>query len=269
MSLAPLPAREPDAGRPSQARFTDALLGGRDNYAVDRAWVERVLEVAPQAREVAREHRAFAGRALRLLAAGRGVEQFLDLGSGLPHRDNTHQVVQRYRPGARVVYLDNDPVVLAHGRALLEENDSTHVVDADLTRPDEALTAATKHLDLDEPVGLLMCGVVHHITDTATATRVVREWTAALPAGSYLVLTHHCDPGGAHSGLVRTYDERLRGTELAGVHRALPEVEAMLAGLEPVPPGLVPLHAWWPDGPRLDPLTPLHDTVIGVVAHKP
>ncbi|MCG8914414.1 SAM-dependent methyltransferase [Actinokineospora sp. PR83] len=261
-----------DLEAPNQARLSNALLGGRDNYTADRNLVERLLRIAPEARAVAREHREWVGRVLRMLTVQRRVDQFLDLGAGLPTADNTHQIVQRTNAEARVFYVDNDPIVLAHGRALLEENELTHVAEADLTDPAAALASPvlTRHLDLTRPVALMMCDVVHHITDDATALTVVRGWLDALPTGSYLVLTHHFDPedGGEPSALARRLDHELRDTPLATTHRGRARIDEFLTGLKRVPPGLVPLHDWWPDGPRFSPLAPMNHTVVGVVAYK-
>jgi SAM-dependent methyltransferase len=274
MTVEHAPLRAPlDFEVPNQARLCDALLGGRDNYAADRVLVDRLLRVAPEARAVAREQREWVGRVLRLVTAQRRVDQFLDLGSGLPTGDNTHQIVQRHNSEASAFYLDNDPIVLAHGRALLAENERTHVVEADLTEPAAALGSPVleRHLDLTRPVGLLMCDVLHHITDDTTALRVVREWVAMLPPGSYLMLTHRLDPedNGPLSGLAAELDRELRGTPLATAHRTRGVLDGFLAGLDRVPPGLVPLHEWWPDGPRFAPLAPMNHTVVGVVARKP
>ncbi|GGS60977.1 MULTISPECIES: SAM-dependent methyltransferase [Actinokineospora] len=262
-----------DFDRPNQARLVDALLGGRDNYAADRALVSLLLEVDPGARQAARDHRDWVLRCLRLLATAHGVDQYIDLGSGLPTTDNTHQIVQRHRSDARVVYVDNDPVVQAYGRALLEDNDLTHMAPCDLTDPHAALSAPelARVIDFDRPIGLMMCSVIHHILDDAVAAKVVRGWVDLLPSGSYVLLTHQCDPedGGEHSALAHRLDAALRDTPIAGVHRRRATIEGYLDGLEMVEPGLSLLHEWWPDGPRMLPLTGMNHLMLGAVARKP
>ncbi|MGW5055344.1 SAM-dependent methyltransferase [Actinokineospora sp. NPDC004072] len=262
-----------DFDRPNQARLVDALLGGRDNYAADRELVDRLLDVDPGARQMARDHRAWVLRCLRLLSTAHGVDQFIDLGSGLPTTDNTHQIVQRHNPEARVVYVDNDPLVQAYGRALLEENDQTHMAACDLTDPHAVVSSPvlTRTIDFDRPVGLMLCAIVHHILDDTRAAEVVRGWVDVLPAGSYVMLTHQFDPddGGEHSALARKLDSAFAGTPLAGVHRKREVIEGYLAGLDLIPPGLVLLHKWWPDGPRLRPLAGMNHLTLGAVGRKP
>lgn len=262
-----------DFDQPNQARLTDALLGGRDNYAVDRAMAERLLDLDPGARQMARDHRDWVVRVLRMLVMDHHVEQFIDLGSGLPTVDNTHQVVQRYDPQARVIYVDDDPVVQAYGRALLEENDHTHMAGCDFTEPRRALAAPefTRHLDPERPTALMMCAIVHHVVDDTKAAAVVRGWLDVLPPGSFLLLTHNYDPadGGEHSALARRVDGIFRGTALEGVHRTRARIASFFEGLDLIHPGLTYLHEWWPDGPRLRPLSGLNHTMLGGVARKP
>ena len=262
-----------DFDRPNLARLVDALLGGRDNYAADRALVDRLLDLDPGARQMARDHRDWVLRGLRLLVTAHDVDQFIDLGSGLPTTDNTHQIVQRYNSEARVVYVDNDPVVQAYGRALLEENENTHMASCDLTDPVAAMDTPelSRNLDLDRPIGLMMCSVVHHILDDDTAAEVVRGWVDVLPSGSYLMLTHDYDPadGSDHSALAHKLDEAFRQTPLESVHRTRDQIERYFDGLDLIDPGLDLLHNWWPDGPRMRPLTGLNHIVLGAVARKP
>jgi hypothetical protein len=156
-----------DTSRPSVARMYDCYLDGKDNYAVDRAAVEQVAEVLPEVRQVARENRAFLRRAVRYMAR-QGIRQFIDIGSGLPTVGNTHEIAQTIVPDARVVYVDNDPVVLAHGRALLASDDNTSVATADMHSPDDVLQHAetTKLIDFDEPVGILLIAMVHFLASS-------------------------------------------------------------------------------------------------------
>ncbi|GAA4550056.1 SAM-dependent methyltransferase [Amycolatopsis samaneae] len=262
-----------DFGRASLARLSDALLGGHDHYEADREAMRRLLAIAPGARAMAKEHRDWLVRVVRFLAAKRGVGQFLDLGSGMPTAENTHQVAQRYNPEARVVYVDNDPVVQVHGRAVLEENDRTHVSGANLTVPAETLwdPVVVEHLDFAEPVALILCSIVHHIDDFARASHIVRSYVDALAPGSYLLLTHHVEPeaDGPRRELARLLESTFQGTGLGTVHRPREQIESFFTGLDLLPPGLCLLHEWWPDGPRLAPLSELNFLTLGGVARKP
>ncbi|WP_239154618.1 SAM-dependent methyltransferase [Amycolatopsis sp. FDAARGOS 1241] len=258
--------------QPNLARVSDALLGGCDHYEADRAAVRRLLDIAPGAETMAREHRAWLVRVVRFLAAERGVDQFLDLGSGLPAAENTHQVAQRHNPDARVVYVDNDPVVQVHGRAVLEENDRTHVSGADLTDPGATLgdPIVYRHLDFDRPMALLLCGVLHHVDVLDRAQHIARTFAAELCPGSYLVLTHHHAPTDdpPRQALAQLLDSTFEGTALATVHRSRAEIASFFTGLNLLDPGLGYLHDWWPDGPRLTPLDDLNFLTLGGVALK-
>ncbi|GLZ42364.1 SAM-dependent methyltransferase [Actinokineospora sp. NBRC 105648] len=262
-----------DFEAPNQARMFDALLGGRDNYAADRALVDRIAEIAPHVHEMARDHREWFGRALRLLVTQRGVDQFLDLGSGLPTADNTHQIVQRHNPEARVVYIDTDPVVLAHGRALLEENEYTHMADLDLTDPRYASTDPDlcRKVDFERPVAVMLCAVTGHIVDERRAHDTVRGWIDAVPSGSFIVLSQQYDPadGSRHSELAQALQAAFVGTDVATVFRTREVIEGYLEGLELIDPGLTYLHEWWPDGPRQTPLTDMNYIMLGALARKP
>ena len=262
-----------DFSKASLARLSDALLGGHDHYAVDREAMRRLLAIAPGAREMAKEHRDWLVRAVRYLAGKRGVDQFLDLGSGMPTAENTHQVAQRYNPDAQVVYVDNDPLVQVHGRALLEENYLTHVSGADLTLPQETLNdeVVKEHLDLSRPVALILTSIIHHIDDYDRARRIVAEYVEALAPGSYLLLTHHYEPeeDSPRQELAQLLETSFQGTGLGSVHRSRAQIQAFFDGLDLLPPGLVHLHEWWPDGPRLHPLTELHYLTLGGVGRKP
>ncbi|WP_051791604.1 SAM-dependent methyltransferase [Amycolatopsis jejuensis] len=258
--------------RPSSARLTDALLGGHDHYACDRDLVRRLLDVTPDAAVPAREQRQWLVRTIRHLAAQCGIDQFLDLGSGLPAPENTHQVAQRYRPGARVVYVDHDPVVQVHGRAVLEENEHTHVSGADLADPGATFgdPVVYRHLDFERPVAVLLCGVLHQVASADEARYIVRSYVSELAPGSYLLLTHDHVPGDAASGdLVRRLGAVLGREGLDTVHRERGEIESFFAGLELVEPGVVPLHEWWPEGPRFAPLSKMHFLRLGGVGRKP
>ncbi|RZQ65260.1 SAM-dependent methyltransferase [Amycolatopsis suaedae] len=262
-----------DFDQPSIARVFDALLGGHDHYEVDRAVLRQIMEFVPEAPAMALEARQWLIRTVRFLADRVGIDQFLDLGSGLPTAQNTHQVAQKNNAEATVVYVDHDPVVQAHARALLVENDFTHIAGADLTQVEETLSdpVIAKHLDLDRPIGLIMCAVIHHIPDLAMARKVVHAYTEAMAPGSYLVLAHQFDAadGSEWSEVARSLEQRFSGTGLDTVYRTREEIGSFFEGLELVEPGLSFLHEWWPDGPRTTPLEKLNFITLGGVARKP
>jgi hypothetical protein len=192
---------EIDTSVPHSARIWNYWLGGKDNYPVDRDAGDQFRQAFPEIVEVARSSRAFLVRAVGYLAGEAGVRQFLDVGTGLPTADNTHEVAQRVAPEARVVYVDNDPVVLAHARALLTSSPegATAYVDADLHDPDTILRLATPTLDPTRPVALMLLGVLGHIADDEEARSVVKRLLDGLPSGSYLVLCDGTDTSQAGS----------------------------------------------------------------------
>ena len=268
------PSQQIDPTKPSVARVYDCFLGGKDNYDVDRAVFEEVNAVAPQMATLALTQRAWLGRVTRFLAASAGINQFLDAGAGLPSAENTHQAAQRLNHNARVIYVDNDPVVLAHGRAILEENDFTHLVDADLTRPDEVFShpAVRKFIDLDQPVALIQSSTIHHVSDEARPLEIMRRYIELLPRGSYLVLSHFCDPedDGPGTQLARFVEQVFAGGPMgSGYFRTKAQILEYFGDLELVPPGLVRLRDWWPDGPNLRPVTREDEVLLGGVARKP
>jgi hypothetical protein len=180
-----------EASTPNVARMYDYYLGGKDNFPADRQAAERVLAIVPEVRAAVRANRAFVGRAVRFLAAA-GVRQFLDVGSGLPTRRNVHEVAHELAPDARVVYVDDDPVVVVHGRALLACTDTVAVVQGDLRRPEEVLghPEVRALIDLDEPVAVLLTLVLHFVTDAEDPVGIVRRLRDAMAPGSYLVVSH-------------------------------------------------------------------------------
>src|SRR5580704_5066710 len=186
-------ARPPfDVSVANQARIYDYLLGGKDNYAADRAAVDAVLKIAPEMGFTARANRAFLGRAVRYLAAEEGIRQFLDIGTGIPTAGNTHHVAQAAAPDSRVVYVDYDPIVLAHARALLNSSDAgaTEYIDADLRDTDTILARAGRLLDFTQPVAVTMLFILHAIPDEDDPHAIVATVLDALPPGSYLALSH-------------------------------------------------------------------------------
>ncbi|ASR37275.1 hypothetical protein BAY61_22305 [Prauserella marina] len=258
---------------PSVARVYDAFLGGKDNYEADREVFRQIDAVAPQMKDLARSGRRWLIRMTRYLAREAGMTQFLDCGAGLPTAENTHTVAQRENPEARVVYVDNDPVVAAHGRALLEENDRTHLVMADLTEP-EALFShpeVTRAIDLDQPLALFQCSTLHHLSDERDPWDIMRRYRDLLPDGSYLALIHFHDPedGGAASELARFVEDIFaRGNMGSGYFRTREQIERFFGDFEVLPPGLVRLNDWWPDGPHLQPHTVADDVALAALARK-
>ena len=198
-SPAPVPSPKIDATVPHSARIWNYWLGGKDNYPVDREAGDKYREVYPQIVDTARAGRYFMARTVRYLA-GQGIRQFLDVGTGLPTVDNTHEIAQRAAPESRIVYVDNDPLVLAHARALLTSSaeGTCDYIDADMRDPGGILAAAAQTLDLGQPVALLLMGVMGHISDYGEARRIVGGLLGGLPAGSYLALADSISSGPAH-----------------------------------------------------------------------
>ncbi|MGW0825562.1 SAM-dependent methyltransferase [Streptomyces sp. NPDC002845] len=240
--------RRIDSTKAHPARVYDVFLGGKDNYQVDRAAAAAALAANPRGYLDVRHNRDFMRRAVTRLAEEDGIRQFLDIGTGLPTAENVHQIAQRINPGSRVVYVDHDPVVLAHARALLTSGPEgrTDYIDADFREPAQILEQAGKTLDLDEPVALVLVAVLHFIEDEV-AYPVVRELMDALPSGSRLVISHITEDLNAENirAVQRTYTERgftfvLRSKDEVG--RFFTEA----AGVELGEPGVVPVHHWFP-----------------------
>ncbi|MBD2895351.1 SAM-dependent methyltransferase [Actinomadura nitritigenes] len=256
-----------DVTKPSIARTYDVVLRGKDNFEVDRAFVDEIVKIVPEIYDVAAYNRQILGRGVRYLAGEAGLRQFLDLGSGLPTVQNTHQVAQSVAPESRVVYVDNDPIVLAHGRALLAENDRTTVVTADVREPEEILAneEVRRLLDLDRPVGVLLVGILHHLHDDEKPQRVVDTLMDAVPSGSHLFITSFC----ASSQEAVDAEVQYQGLLGTGRFRTPEEIERWFAGLELLEPGVVPLPLWRPDGPVPNELTVGHRLMYGGIARKP
>ncbi|MEJ2869828.1 SAM-dependent methyltransferase [Actinomycetospora sp. OC33-EN08] len=261
-----------DRTRASIARVYDCALGGKDNFEADREVVEKLKLVAPEVEQFTVDHRQFLIRVTRFIAGQTGIRQFLDLGSGLPTAENTHQAAQRIAPESRVVYVDNDPSVVAHGRALLEENELTRFSPADLTKPEEVLADPIVRdlLDFGQPLALLQLGTLHHYVGERPPADIMKTYIDALPSGSYVALSHFYDPQDENSALARRMEDVFVHSPLgSGVFRTQDEILEMMAGLELVPPGFSLVSEWWPDGPRLNPLSPAQKCLAGVVGRKP
>ncbi|WP_329236951.1 SAM-dependent methyltransferase [Actinoallomurus sp. NBC_01490] len=235
-----------DTSRPSVARMYDYYLGGKDNFQVDRDAVDRIEKAMPGTRQVAHQNRAFLRRAVRYMAR-QGVRQFIDIGSGLPTAGNTHEIAQEVDPSARVVYVDNDPVVLNHGRALLAADSRTTVVTADMHRPDEVLEhpEVTRLIDFGRPVGVLMIAMVHFLT-LDEQPYVMARLRDALAPGSHFTATHATTDGLPADMVAHT--EAVYATTPTPIHfRPRAEIARFFDGFELAPPGLVMLNEWRPD----------------------
>ncbi|MGW4463911.1 SAM-dependent methyltransferase [Micromonospora sp. NPDC004704] len=252
---------------PSIARAYDVVLGGRDNFAVDRDIVGEMLKIVPQLPEVAAYNRQALSRGVRYLVEEAGIRQFMDLGSGLPTRENTHQVAQRSAPDARVVYVDNDPIVLSHGRSLLVENDNTTVITADLRDPAAVLAHPEVHrlIDFSEPVGVLLVGILHHLHDSEDPGGVAQAYMDAVPSGSHLFMTSFCASFPEAAALEQTYLSVL-GT---GRFRTLDELRGFFGDLEMIEPGLVSLPEWRPETPVDHELSVAERLMAAGMARKP
>jgi O-methyltransferase involved in polyketide biosynthesis len=232
---------------PQSARVWNYWLGGKDNYAVDREIGDQIREMNPHIVEIARAARLFLGRAVTYLAGEVGIRQFLDIGTGLPTANNTHEVAQSVAPESRIVYVDHDPMVLAHARALLVSSPqgATAYIDADLREPDKILQTAANTLDFTQPVALMLMGILGHITDDDEAYAIVRRLVDALPSGSYLVL--YDDTNVIHG---EAMDEMLRQWNESGenprVNRTPERLARFFDGLELVDPGVVSVSRWRP-----------------------
>ncbi|MFC5823062.1 SAM-dependent methyltransferase [Nonomuraea insulae] len=254
-----------DTTRPSIARAYDVVLRGKDNFEVDRAFVREIVKVIPEIYDVATYNRQMLGRGVRFLI-DQGIRQFLDLGSGLPTVENTHQVAQRANPESRVVYVDNDPMVLAHGRALLAADERTAVVTSDLRDPAAILgdKAVEGFLDLDQPVGVMLVGILHHLHDSEDPRGIVEAYMDAVPSGSYLFITHFC----ASSQESREAEEKYLALLGTGRFRSVAEITAFFDGFELVDPGVVPLPLWRPESAVPGELTVGQRLMFGGIARK-
>jgi S-adenosyl methyltransferase len=246
-----------EAGDPSKAnpaRVYDALLGGKDNFAADRQVAGRLAAAKPALLANVRANRAFLGRATRHLAAEAGIRQFLDIGTGLPNLDNTHEVAQRVAPESRIVYVDNDPSVLAHARAILvsQPEGETSYLHADLRDPEAILTQAAQTLDFEKPVAVMLLGILYMIPDTDEPYPIVARLMEAVAPGSYLVISHPAsdvDPDAAAEA-ARQYDSMLPTSQ---TNRTRAQVMRFFEGLRLLEPGVVPLNRWRPDANDREP----------------
>ena len=249
------------------ARVYDYWLGGKDNFAADREAAERVLAVTPGLRFRVQANRAFLARAVRFLATEAGIRQFLDIGTGIPTANNTHEVAQAAAPTSRIVYVDNDPIVLAHARALLTSTPegATAYLEADLRDPGPILAEAARTLDFEQPVALMLIGVLHLVQDSEDPYGLVARYLDALQPGSYLAISHPAsDIGAGQAEAQRRYNERVATPQTLRSHA---QVCRFFDGLQLVPPGVVYVHTWRAD-PGDEP-APEVTSAHGGVARKP
>jgi hypothetical protein len=234
-----------DPSRPSIARVYDYLLGGKDNYAADREVGDVFKRDLPGSVAIAFANRAALTRAVAQIAKTTGIRQFVDLGSGLPTADNVHQVAQRHAPRSRVVYVDNDPQVLVHGRALLEQNERTRVVRGDVRDP----RGVSEHpdtlelIDFDRPVAVMFSAILHHVNDDEDPAGIVRHWRDRVASGSYFFLSHFRSGDNPET---EEAEQVLQRTFGRGRWRTDKEIEDLLDGLEILAPGIVPAPLWHP-----------------------
>jgi len=250
------------------ARVYDYWLGGTNNFAADREAAERVLAVTPGLRARVRANRAFLARVVRYLAAEAGIRQFLDVGTGIPSANNTHEVAQAAAPDSRVVYVDNDPIVLIHAQELLASapEGATQYVEGDLRDPAAILEAAARTLDFTRPAALMLLGVLHLIGDSEEPYRIVAGLMDALAPGSYLAISHPASDihAAAQAEAQKRYNERVSTPQTL---RNRAEVTRFFDGLDLVPPGVVYVHAWRPDPGDVPPADGV--SAHGGVARKP
>jgi S-adenosyl methyltransferase len=234
-----------DVSTPNVARIYDYLLGGGNNYFADREAAAELVRLVPGARMACYHNRQFLQRAVRFLVSEAGIRQFIDIGTGLPTQGNVHEMAQSFQPDARVLYVDNDPVVVAHAQELLVNNPTAVAINRDLRCPEHILTHPALHalINFDEPVAILLVAVMHFIRDEDDPSGIVAKLKTAMAPGSYLVLSHVTAdelPAGASQKVQRLYDR----TTAPGVARGRADIERFFDGLEMVEPGLIDVCGW-------------------------
>ncbi len=254
---------------PSIARTYDYLLGGKDNFAADREIGDIFFNRFPGAVQIAVDNRACLVRAVSLMSGQYGIDQFIDLGSGLPTANNVHQVAQRTRPGTKVVYVDNDPIVLAHGRALLAENDYTTVVQADLRQPDQILSQPEVQdmIDFDRPIGIIASAILHHFLDEENPDEAIRQFRDVVPAGSFLFVSHFRTLGDENSQELESVMQEAFGR---GAWRTTEQIARYFGDMTLLDPGVVECALWRPNTP-VDPaaLTDWQRLIVAGLGVKP
>ena len=266
-----IPDSEVVLSRPNAARVYDYLLGGKDNFAADRTFGQRVTAMVPGVRAGVRAQRDALGRVVRYLVAEAGIRQLLDVGAGLPTEENVHQIAHRVDPATRVVYVDNDPVVLSHARALLVDSPATAVADGDLRYPGTIIghPVVRAHLDWTRPIGLLLSGILHQVMDDERPAQLTAELIGALPSGSYVFIQHLLDIEDPAAATLKQFMARAFGRIQ---FRTADQVRGLFCGLELVEPGLVPVPRWRPDAGATEtdqPLDPALRLACAGLARKP
>ena len=256
-----------DTGIPHSARLWNYWLGGKDNFAADRAVADQILAMVPEMVASARADRAFLGRVVRYLAGEVGIRDFLDVGTGIPTAENTHEVAQRVAPSSRIVYVDNDPMVLVHARALLTSHPDgkTDYLDADLRDPATIIEGARRTLRWDRPIAVIMLGVLNFVPEDDDAARLVRQVVDEIPSGSYVAISHPTNEinGETMEAALRHWNE---GPAAKMVLRSAGQVKRLFGDLELVEPGVVSCSLWHPDKSD-EPVEPVPH--FGGVGRKP
>ena len=261
------------AGRPSIAGVYDCFLGGTDNHAADREVFARALAIAPEAPRGALANRAFLWRAVHYLAGQAGIRRFLDIGSGLPTRGNVHQAARHAAGPARVVYVDNDPAVVARSRALLARDPAATAIAGDIRQPEEILASppVRELTEAGQPVALILAAILHHVSDEDGPAGIAARLRRALPPGSYLAISHLCNPHSEHPGRALTIarTERLLAETLGtGRFRTRQEILAYFGDLDLIEPGLVPLAEWRPGPGAIRQPDSVNRSSLGGLARK-
>jgi hypothetical protein len=256
-----------DVSGPHPARVWNYWLGGRDFFPADRAAADHLNREFPHLAEIARAERAFLVRAVRYLAGPARIRQFLDIGAGLPAGGNTHEIAQRVAPDTGIVYADNDPVVLAHARALLADEQVTFVAEGDLRDPEGILANPDirKYLDWDRPIGLLLCGILHYVLDEENPAEVMAALYDALPPGSYVFIHHLLD---TEDPATATLQEQMRSGVGRAQFRTMAQIRSLFNGLELVEPGLVLVPDWRPEPPAIRDHPVLEMACVGVARKR-
>ena len=243
-----------DITKPNVARVYDYMAGGKDHYAVDRAASELFIQLEPNAKSGTVAHRAFLGRVVRYMAREAGIRQFIDIGSGLPTAENTHEIAQRADPAARVVYVDNDPVVVTHAKALIGETSTTHIIAGDIREPAAILNdpVVRDFIDFSQPVGLVLLAILHHVGDAEDPGGIAKALRDAVVPGSHLAISHFCDPGAANpkeSAAAKEGERAFMENFGTGRWRTPAEIEAYFGDWRLLDPGLIAFPLWRPDTP--------------------
>jgi hypothetical protein len=262
-----------DVSKPNVARVYDAMLGGKDNFAADREFVAEVLRFAPMAPLGAISNRQFLRRVVEYLVVDAGVTQFIDLGSGLPTQGNVSEVAHQFNPRARVVHVDNDPIVLTHSKALLADARTTDFVLGDVRRPREILSdpVVESMIDFDQPVGLLLFALLHHVEDGDRPERIMADFLAAMPSGSYVAISSLRLPGPElpEQRAVTIEGEKVMTGPMGSMRwREDSEIASWFGDWELVSPGLVPLGDWRPPVTDPVPYPEIQHSFSGGVARK-